>query len=178
MNFRTLAAAVALIAVSAPASAGGCGYHSGCGAYGHGRAVHGHRHVVTTPAVVATRAERVMLSPGKVRHEHVPAQYATSVERVMVAPARVIPAVYKDVTRQVLVRPASTRVVYEAPVYGTVTRQVVVRPATTHVVTYAPVAVGVVKAHRGGYVWPGGSGGHYGRQFHGRHGHGHHGWHR
>ena len=122
------------------------------------------RRIEVIEAEYADRTETVVTRPASTRLEPVEATFRTVTERVEVRPARQVwrisselspeqrvaagvaadaldiyclvtePAEYRDVTRQVVATPATTRVVQIPAETGTVTRRVLVRPASTRAV--------------------------------------------
>ncbi len=134
-----------------------------------------HTTYVDEPPVVRTVRESVVVQPASVHWEHsrgflgrgermcqvaVPAVTRDVERQVVVSPGRrvaqVEPAVYENVSRQVLVRPASVQKVYEPPVYSWANRQIVVRPAYSHVIQHPPVTGyehRQVLVREGGYGW-------------------------
>lgn len=117
------------------------------------------RVVEARPAEYRTVEERVMVSPASERIEEVPARFRTESVSEMVKPATRVwkpgrgaieridsvsgevlclveePAVYREVQRQVLVEPATTRRVPIAAEYRSVRRQELLRPAETRIET-------------------------------------------
>ncbi|NNM00007.1 MAG: hypothetical protein HKO62_04590 [Gammaproteobacteria bacterium] len=111
------------------------------------------------PAVYETVTERVMVKPASTELVAVPAKYRTETERVLVKPERTYwkkgtgpvtkvdeatgeilclvtdPAVYKDVSKQVLVSDATTQEVAVPAEYATVEKRVMKTPPTTRTVT-------------------------------------------
>ena len=133
--FPSLAAAVAVFALAAPAQAGGGCVSAEC-----------YRRVVTPP-VYDTVAERVLVQPPRTVYRTTPPVYDTVSERVLVAPGgrrwetRVdaygqlvgcwvtTPPRYAVQTRRVLVRPPEAIPHTLPPVYATTQRRVLVQPA-------------------------------------------------
>ena len=117
------------------------------------------RVVEVRPAEYRSVEERVMVSPASERLEEVPARFRTEAVQEQVKPATRVwkpgrgaiervdhvsgevlclveePAVYRTVSRQVLVTPATTRRVAVPAEYQIVHRQELVRPAETRVET-------------------------------------------
>lgn len=118
---------------------------------------------VRSAPVCKTVHETVQVAPAGVRWEHrrglfgreemckvpVAAVHQTVSRQVMVDPgakvAVVKPAVYRDVTRPVLIAPAKVRTHYQPAKHHWVDQAYVVKPATQHVVTHPPV---VATEHR------------------------------
>lgn len=134
LRYFVLPAAVALIAASTAAYAGGAGCTT-C------------YRLVTHPAVYETVSEQVLVKPARTVARPIPAEYGTVAETVLVSPARkvwqvtydahgqpvgcwvTVPAQYATQHRTVLVRPAQV-VTEEIPaVYKARHRQVLVEPA-------------------------------------------------
>lgn len=106
-------------------------------------------HTYSEP-IYTTVARQVVVAPGGYRWERtvdrhgrerickvaVPAQTRIVHERVLVEPGRrvthVVPAVYRDVARTVVLREAQSHRVYHEPVIGVRHRQVLVRRGGTH----------------------------------------------
>ena len=109
--------------------------------------------LITIPATYRTVTETVVVTPESTRMTKVPATYTTKTERVMVSPARTewkkgegpnqrvdastgdimclveVPAVYKDVTKRVLVTAETTREQVIPAVTKVITKRVVDQPA-------------------------------------------------
>ncbi|WP_375274239.1 hypothetical protein [Methylorubrum thiocyanatum] len=146
--FPSLAAAVAVFALAAPAQAGGACVSAEC-----------YRRVVTPP-VYDTVAERVLVQPPRTVYRTTPPVYDTVSERVLVAPGgrrwetRVdaygqlvgcwvtTPPRYAVQTRRVLVRAPEAIPHTLPPVYATTQRRVLVQPARAAWVPAAAPAFG------------------------------------
>lgn len=91
---------------------------------------------VTTPAVTRTESQQIEVAPAsKQIAKIIPATYKTISEEIVVKEAGeeliVIPATYKTVTEEITVQPESKRIVKVPAKFETKTEQVLVRPART-----------------------------------------------
>jgi hypothetical protein len=74
-------------------------------------------------------SEKVILKPESIVKEVIPATFRTVTEQIMVREAHRVGAVMQTVTEQVLVKPASQRIVIEPAVWQTVTKTIVIQEA-------------------------------------------------